>query len=163
VANYIDRFNHESTREFHLGGFPNTMSLWTQETIWCLEELQHRAQIPRCLWMPHDRHIRGPASSPHEAFGDPGNMVLDTLVHILRLWRFCSTTKLSGVIRVAPQPYGDPGNKSCAGPVNLRGNRIKALLSDLQHTAEPSHWTSTKGKGQGRQGAGKGGSQSSWA
>ena len=146
VQNYVETFTEESTREFDMSTWPSDARLYVQETVWCFEAMAARGWTPYNLRNPRDHHIREAAGDVHPAFSDPGNLVLDQAVHMLRLWRFVSSTRLDPVMRVVPQPYGDPGNMSAAGPITLRGNIVEALLHDLSNMgSEPT------GKGAGGQ------------
>ena len=60
-------------------------------------------------------------------FPDPGNEVLDVLVHALRLWKYVTASKVELVIRQSTHEYGAGRNRSSIGPVNLRGNIVEAM------------------------------------
>ena len=136
VGEYVENFTEDSTRQFDMTTWPSDFRMYVQECIWCFEAMAARGWTPHNLRNPRDHHIREAAGDVHPAFSDPGNLVLDQVVHILRLWRFVSSTRLDPVMRVAPQPYGDPGNMSASGPINLRGNIVEALLHDLSNMAK---------------------------
>ena len=147
VQNYVETFTEESTREFDMSTWPTDARMYVQETVWCFEALAARGWTPYNLRNPRDHHIRTAAGDVHPAFSDPGNLVLDQVVHILRLWRFVSSQRLDPAMRVAPQPYGDPGNMSASGPINLRGNIVEALLHDLSNMASDTAGKGSAGKG----------------
>ena len=67
-----------------------------------------------------------------DGFDDPGNLQLDIVVNVLRLWKFVVGFKVNQVRRIFAGEYGTRGNKSSKGPVNLRGNIIEAATVQLQ-------------------------------
>ena len=143
AGEYIQTFVEELTRDYDTTQFPRNMRLWISETIWCFDALAEKGWTPRNLHMPHDKFIRDAANQVDEHIGDPGNLCFDVTIHVLRLWRYIGETRLQKVMRVAPQEYGTRGNKSSKGPVNLRGNIIESLISDLQKMAverPPKGW-----------------------
>ena len=160
VNDYNRTFLEEHTRLFELKDFPKTTRLWVQELTWCFDEMASRNMLPRNLRTVNDKYIRPAASQAAAAFGDPGNLILDVVLHVLRLWRYVQETREGPVLRVAPSEYGTAGNKSAKGPVNLRGNIIEALICDLQAMSTlPEHRAKGKGaeKKGGWHGKGKGG------
>ena len=67
-------------------------------------------------------------------------MVYDTVVNVLRMWRAVDVNHYQNVVRVAAKEYGERGNMSSAGPVNLRGNIVESLLRWTQQMAgTPPH------------------------
>ena len=102
-----------------------------ERTLYAMEQ---RGELPYWLMHPNDRHIRDDAAAAADGFTDPGNMVLDTLVHALRLWQYCDASKASLVVRQSGHEYGHRANRSSAGPVNLRGNIVEAMSRNLQQT-----------------------------
>jgi hypothetical protein len=143
AGEYIETFLEGLTRDYDTTQFPRNMRLWVSETIWYFDALAEKGWTPRSLHMPHDKFIRNAANQVDEHIGDPGNLCFDVTIHVLRLWRYIGETRLQKVMRVAPQAYGERGNKSSKGPVNLRGNIIEALISDLQRMAvdrPPKGW-----------------------
>lgn len=140
---YINTFLEELTRNYEMSQFPRNMRLWIAETIWCFDALAEKGWTPHNLHMPHDRFIRDAANQVDEHIGDPGNLCFEVAIHVLRLWRYIGETRVQKVMRIAPQAYGTRGNKSSKGPVNLRGNIIESLISDLQKMAvdkPPKGW-----------------------
>ena len=109
-------------------------NVWSCELRWALECLARRDLASVHLTNPRDRAIRAEATA-HPLFQDPGNVVLDTMYHALRLWDFVREPAQSQVRRVATKEYGTGPNKSAAGPVNFRGNQIEALASRIQKLA----------------------------
>merc|ERR1712026_524359 len=105
--------------------------------------MQQRNQLPYWLRKPHDKHIREAAALSADGFTDPGNLVLDTFAHALRLWQYCEPSRASLVVRQSPHDYGHRANRSSTGPVNLRGNIVEAMSRNLQHTGSkvPKGWT----------------------
>ena len=149
VQEYVESFTEESTRTFDMTTWPSDARMYVQECVWFFEALAARGWTPNNLRSPRDRNIRVAAGDVHPAFSDPGNLVLDQVIHILRLWRFVSSARIDALLRVAPQPYGDPGNMSASGPINLRGNVIEALLHDLSNMARDYEPKGSKGSGSG--------------
>jgi hypothetical protein len=150
AGEYINTFLEELTRDYDTAEFPRNMRLWIAETVWCFDALAEKGWTPRNLRMPHDRYIRQSASSVDEHIGDPGNLCFDVVLHVLRLWRYVGETRVEQTMRIAPQEYGARGNKSSKGPVNLRGNIIESLISDLQKMAVDKEWKGWTPKGGGR-------------
>ena len=67
-------------------------------------------------------------------------MVYDTVVNVLRMWRAVDVNHYQNVVRVVAKEYGERGNMSSAGPVNLRGNIVESLLRWTQQMAgTPPH------------------------
>ncbi len=131
---YIADFLQARTRPTKCEEWPRNLRVWVVEAMWCFDCLQENGWTPKHLEHPHDRHIRADAAEAAVGFTDPGNLVLDDVVHILRLFRYVSNFKYDQLMRVAPNPYGAAGsNKSAKGPVNFRGNIVEALTKDLQY------------------------------
>ena len=66
---------------------------------------------------------------------DPGNMEYAVLVNLLRMWQVVDATAYDSVVKVAGKPYGERGNTSSAGLVNLRGNLVESILRWTQQMA----------------------------
>ena len=49
-------------------------------------------------------------------------------LHVLSLWEFMTPVVLSDVLKLSWKEYGSRGEKSSEGPMNFRGNVLKALL-----------------------------------
>ena len=97
--------------------------------------------LPDDCRYPHDRFIRERAAGA-TGHVDPGNLVYDTMVNILRMWRAVDINHYQSVVRVAAKEYGERGNMSSAGPVNLRGNIVEPLLRWTQKKASTPHRSS---------------------
>jgi len=110
------------------------MRLLTFETIKAFDHLHSQNWTPRNMTNPHDRYIRESAGTEiSPAFSDPGNDVYCLIYHILRLDRYLNETAVLKVIKTPATEYGTGRNKSSVGVVNLRGNIIEAILTDLQY------------------------------
>lgn len=134
VRLYLDDFDQEATRQVNLETMCTNWRLLLAETTWSFDALQKAGGVPRNLFHPRDKHIRSSAQAA-EGFSDPGNPLLDIVVHLLRLWKYCSSQQYEQVLAVPGVPYGENGNKSSKGPCNLRGNIVEALTLDLQERA----------------------------
>jgi hypothetical protein len=133
---YMEKFEHGTTHTWDCSKFPLNPRIWIAETIWTLEALNARGSLPMAMTNPGDKHIRQDAGSAADGFDDPGNLMLDIVVNVLRLWKYVSAFKVAQVRRIAPGEYGTRGNKSSKGPVNLRGNIIEAASIQLQTMAK---------------------------
>ena len=49
-------------------------------------------------------------------------------LHVLSPWEFMTPVVLSDVLKLSWKEYGSRGEKSSEGPMNFRGNVLKALL-----------------------------------
>jgi hypothetical protein len=136
MDDYLDRFEHGCTHQWDCSTFPLNPRIWIAETIWTLEALNARGHLPMAMTQPGDKHIRADAGAAADGFDDPGNLQLDILVNVLRLWKFVSGLKVDQVRRIGAGEYGSRGNKSSKGPVNLRGNIIEAASIQLQQMAK---------------------------
>jgi hypothetical protein len=133
---YLEKFEHGCTHQWDCSTFPLNPRIWIAETIWTLEALNAQGNLPMAMTQPGDKHIRQDAGVAADGFDDPGNLQLDIMVNVLRLWKFVSVFKVEQVRRIAPGEYGSRGNKSSKGPVNLRGNIIEAASIQLQKMAK---------------------------
>ena len=106
--------------------------VWLGEFERCLKHMAKRGMLPYWLKRPHDRNIREDASEGAEGFSDPGNYILDQLVHCWRLWHYYEASRSDMVIRQSVHEYGHKSNMSSKGPVNLRGNIVEAMTKNLQ-------------------------------
>ena len=148
---FCETLVHEHARVWTASTCCRDLRMWTVETRFCLQELARTGSLPRNLTHPHDRAIRAAASetcSPH--FQDPGNLLLDQIVQILRLWEFMDTGAVAIILKVQAAPYGTSSNNSARGAVNLRGNVIESLLLDLQRMGAGTettqqHWERRQG------------------
>jgi hypothetical protein len=149
---YLDRFEHGTTHQWDCSKFPLNPRIWIAETIWTLEALNKQGHLPMAMTQPGDKHIRQDAAVAADGFDDPGNLTLDVVVNVLRLWKYTSGFKVEQVKRIAPGEYGTRGNKSSKGPVNLRGNIIEAATIQLQKMAKrpdekKTHWATASTTG----------------
>ena len=136
---YVDAFNNAVIQPWNVEEVPTHMRPWLAELDLTLKKLMSRNWLPRQLRCPHDRYIRVHATGA-EGDPDPGNGMYDIIVNMMRLWQAVDENHWEQVVKVAGKEYGERGNKSSAGPVNLRGNMIEALLRWLQEmSATPSH------------------------
>ena len=97
--------------------------------------------------MPHDKYIREAAGTEiSPTYQDPGNDNYCLIYHILRLDRYVGEAAIERVIKTPATEYGAASNRSSIGVVNLRGNIIEAILSDLQtmSTAQRHTWPSKR-------------------
>ncbi len=129
---YVRCFMHSSTRPASVQDWPRHMRAWLAEWEWTLRSASHRGWLPKSMTNPGDRHIRTLAGQSADNFQDPGNLRLDELVHVGRLWRFVDATRRDMVMRTPAGDYGSARNKSSVGPVNLRGNIVEASCLELQ-------------------------------
>ena len=106
--------------------------VWLAEMERVLKMMARRNRLPYWLLRPHERNIRDDAAESATGSTDPGNYVLDIVVHSLRLWQYCEASRTVLVMRQSIKDYGEKGNKSSAGPVNLRGNIVEAMQKNLQ-------------------------------
>ena len=136
---YVENFQHGTLLPWNLKNWPLNPRVWLGEMERALACLAQRGILPKWLTTPHDRNIRKDASDAAAGFPDPGNEVLDVLVHSLRLWKYVTASKVELVIRQSTHEYGAGRNRSSIGPVNLRGNIVEAMTLHLQRAgAEPS-------------------------
>jgi len=129
---YCNKFMDGVLLPWKIENWPLSPRIWLGEQERTLKAMAKRGCLPKWLLRPHDRNIRADASDAAEGFSDPGNFVLDVLVHALRLWQYCEASKMDRVIKQSIHEYGHRANKSSAGPVNLRGNIVEAMTKDLQ-------------------------------
>jgi hypothetical protein len=136
LDDYLEKFEHGCTHQWDCSEFPLNSRIWIAETIWTLEALNATGNLPIAMTQPGDKHIRQDAGAAADGFDDPGNLTLDIVVNVLRLWKYVAGFKVDQVRRIAPGEYGTRGNKSSKGPVNLRGNIIEAATIQLQKMAK---------------------------
>ena len=136
---YVKEFQHGTLLPWSLENWPLNPRVWLGEMERALACLAQRGILPKWLTTPHDRNIRKDACDAADGFPDPGNEVLDVLVHALRLWKYVTASKVELVIRQSTHEYGAGRNRSSIGPVNFRGNIVEAMTKQLQDAgAEPS-------------------------
>ena len=131
---YCRKFQEGVLLPWNVTDWPRNPRLWLGEMERCLQVMAFKKWLPYWLHKPHDRYIRNDASAAATGFSDPGNYVLDVMVHALRLWNYCDASKTHLVISQPIAEYGERANKSAKGPVNLRGNIIEAMSKNLQET-----------------------------
>ena len=124
---------------WNVDNWPRNPQLWLGEMERVLMVMQRKRWIPYWLYKPSDHHIRKDAAESAAGFDDPGNYVLDVVVHALRLWNYCEPSRLHLVIQQPICDYGGRANRSAKGPVNLRGNIIEAMTKNLQQTGSEFH------------------------
>ena len=136
---YVEHYQHGTLLPWNLDNWPLNPRVWLGEMERALACLAQRGILPKWLTSPHDRHIRQDACDAADGFPDPGNEVLDVLVHALRLWKYVTASKVELVIRQSTHEYGASRNRSSIGPVNFRGNIVEAMTKQLQEAgAEPT-------------------------
>ena len=129
---YCNVFMDECLLPWKMEHWPMIPRVWLGEFERCLRHMAKRNILPYWLRRPHDRNIREDASEGAEGFCDPGNYILDQLVHCWRLWHYCEASRSDMVIKQSVQEYGHKSNMSSKGPVNLRGNIVEAMTKNLQ-------------------------------
>ena len=130
--NYCTIFLDGCLQPWHLKDWPLNPRLWLAEMERTLKVMAKRWMLPYWLRRPHDKNIRDDASASADGSTDPGNYVLDVVVHSLRLWQYCESGRINRVMKQSIAEYGERCNKSATGPVNLRGNIVEAMQRDLQ-------------------------------
>ena len=131
---YVDDFDHAVVHSWTMAGMPTHMRPWLAELEWTWKLLQSRGWLPLDCIYPHDWYIRARALGADGEL-DPGNLEYDVFVHLLRMWTAVDVNHASKVTRIATSEYGAANNKSSAGPVNLRGNIVEAMLRWMQTSA----------------------------
>ena len=136
---YVDEFNNTLVHRWNMSECPDHMRVWLAELEWTWKTLMRKNWLPREIRQPHDKHIRGKAQGAKGGW-DPGNMDFDVVASLLRVWQVADNVSVDRVTHVAAKEYGNRGNKSADGPVNLRGNIIESLLRWTQAmAATPEH------------------------
>lgn len=153
--NYCKMFMDGCLLPWRMENWPMCPRVWLGEFERCLKHMAKRNILPYWLKRPHDRNIREDASEGAEGFSDPGNYILDQLVHCWRLWHYCEGSRADMVIKQSIHEYGHRANQSSKGPVNLRGNIVEAMTKNLQTDGskidkgyhadyDPMWWTTAK-------------------
>jgi hypothetical protein len=137
---YCNKFMDGVLLPWNILNWPLQPRIWLGEQERTLKAMAKRGCLPRWLRKPHDKNIREDAAEGAEGFSDPGNFVLDVVVHALRLWQYCDSSKVPAVIRQSIHEYGHRANRSSSGPVNLRGNIVEAMTKDLQKMGTRKHY-----------------------
>ena len=83
ARDYMTKFNHSVIRGWDMEKMPLNPGPWLVEANWCLEELQRRLRMPRCMTRSHDRHIRADASTSADGCNHPRNEILHVYVNVL--------------------------------------------------------------------------------
>ena len=131
---YVDVFSDDVMIPWNVDEIPTHMRPWLAELDLTFKALMAKNWIPQQLRAPHDKHIRKYAVGA-QGDTDPGNETFDIVVNMMRLWQAVDENHWEQVVKVAGKEYGNSGNKSSEGPVNLRGNMIEALMKWLQETS----------------------------
>ena len=129
---YCTRFMNGVLLPWNIAHWPLSPRLWLGEFERTLKQMAVRGLLPYWLQHPQDRNIRNDASESAEGFSDPGNFVLDMVVHALRLRQYCEASRAEAVMKQGIHEYGHRANKSAKGLVNLRGNIVEAMTKNLQ-------------------------------
>ena len=133
---YVDEFDNSVINRWDMQGVPTHMRVWLAELEWTFKRMMAMNWLPQDCRCPNDKFIRARATGA-EGYHDPGNENWDIMVHLLRMWRAVDVNHYTQVIKVPGKEYGERGNKSAAGPVNLRGNIVESLLRHLQIMGSP--------------------------
>ena len=129
---YCHKFLDGCLQPWDAKDWPLNPRVWLAEMERVLKTMSKRRCLPYWLRRPHERNIRDDASASADGSTDPGNYILDVVVHALRLWNYCEPSKVNIVIAQSIHEYGARANKSAKGPVNLRGNIVEAMQRNLQ-------------------------------
>ena len=128
---YVDEFDNSVIHQWNMQGVPVHLRVWLAELEWTFKTMMAKNYLPNDCRCPHDYHIRSRATGA-EGYHDPGNENWDVMVNLLRLWRPVDVNHYAQVVKVPGKEYGNRGNKSADGPVNLRGNIVESILRHLQ-------------------------------
>ena len=131
---YCTKFTDGCLQPWNMTDWPMNPRLWLGELERTLKVMARKRWTPRWLHRPHDQHIRGDADRSADGAVDPGNYILDMVVHALRLWQYAEAKRIDQVMKQPIAEYGHRSNKSSHGPVNLRGNIVEAMQRNLQET-----------------------------
>ena len=137
---YCTTFLHGCLQPWKMDDWPLNPRVWLAEMERVLKAMARRNRLPYWLLRPHDRNIRDDAQDSATGSVDPGNYVLDMVVHALRLWQYAEAGRTMLVLKQSIKEYGERGNKSSKGPVNLRGNIVEAMQKNLQQTGTKLVW-----------------------
>ena len=129
---YCTTFLDSCLQPWNLSDWPLNPRVWLAELERVLKTMVKKGWCPYWLRFPHERNIRDDASASADGSTDPGNYVLDVVVHALRLWQYSESSRIPRVMKQSIVEYGERANKSSHGPVNLRGNIVEAMQRDLQ-------------------------------
>ena len=137
---YCTKFNDGVLLPWKMDDWPLNPRVWLAEMERTLGFMARRNMVPYWLRRPHDRNIRDDAGKSADGSTDPGNYILDMVVHSLRLWQYCEAGRIDRVMKQSIAEYGENANKSSHGPVNLRGNIVEAMQRNLQQTGTRLSW-----------------------
>ena len=129
---YCTKFTDQCLQPWNLSDWPLNPRAWLCEMERTLKTLNRKNWLPYWLRYPQDRNIRDDASASADGSVDPGNYILDMIVHALRLWQYTESSRVPKVMKQSIAEYGEKSNKSAHGPVNLRGNIVEAMQRNLQ-------------------------------
>ena len=131
---YCRDFTNSLLQPWNLCEWPLKPRVWLAEMERTLYVMKKRGELPYCLVHPNDQHISDDAATAADGFTDPEEKVLDTLVHALRLWRYCDASKASRVVCQSGNEYSHRASCSSTGPMKLRGNIVQAMSRNFQQT-----------------------------
>ena len=136
---YVDEFDNSVVNQWSTQGVPTHVRVWVAELEWTFNAMMAKGWLPQDCRCPHDKFIRLRATGG-QGDKDPGNQDYDVVVNLLRIWRAVDVHHYEQVVKVAAAAYGENGNKSSHGPVNLRGNIVESVLRHCQAAgAHPRH------------------------
>ena len=81
---YVDEFDNAVVNRWNMDEVPTHMRVWLAELEWTWNDLMARNWLPQDCRSPHDKFIRERALGA-DGHVDPGNMVYDTMVNLLRM------------------------------------------------------------------------------
>ena len=83
---YVDEFDHGVFQRWDIEKMPTHVRVWLAELEWTWLTLMAQDWLPQDCRCPHDKFIRERANG---AVGhvDPGSMVYNTVVNVIRMWR----------------------------------------------------------------------------
>ena len=128
---YVDTFDNSVIQPWNVDDLPTHMRPWLAELDFTFQLVMAKGWLPEQIRAPHDKFIRKTATGAQGDW-DPGNYVFDIMVNLMRLWRAVDENHWESVVKVPAKEYGESGNKSSEGVVNLRGNMIETLLRNVQ-------------------------------
>ena len=131
---YVDTFDNSVIQPWNVDDLPTHMRPWLAELDFTFQLVMAKGWLPEQIRAPHDKIIRKTATGAQGDW-DPGNWVFDVMVNLMRLWRAVDENHWEPVVKLPAKEYGNSGNKSSEGPVNLRGNMIEVLLRHVQSMA----------------------------
>ena len=135
---YVDEFDNGVVNRWKMDDVPVHMRVWLAELEWTWKTLESRGWLPKDLTCPPDKFIRIPDTSVEGHF-DMGNMVYDTMLNLLRMWKAVDVHHYGKVVKTAGEKHGQAGIDFAAGPVNLRGRIVEAMLRWTQQMSATPH------------------------